>query len=388
MLNTTTQSGDTLHTTLKSAPMMKSVRFHGSGDIRVDEIEEPMCSKGQVKVCIMVQDEASLRRNLRKWWIHLTAIDLHEYTSGPVLIPQTPHRITGSTYPISMGHEFGGIIEEVGDGVTHLSPGQRAVVRPTIFDGTCSACKQGHKNCCENIGFIGLSGYGGGMSKKIVAPAGHFYSIPETISLEAAALIEPLAVAWHAVNLSPFNPGDNVLLVGGGPIGVGVVQVLKLQGARNIMVSELMESRQQLCRTYGATHILDPRKGDVAQGVREITSGVGADVIFDAAGVEKALIGAIPACKAQGTIVNIAVWEKSPSIPVNHLMYKELRYMGAALYDETSFLDTIRAVNDGLLKPEGMISSRIRLDEVVEKGFKALLEHRDEHCKILVDVQA
>jgi len=246
-----------------------------------------------------------------------------------------------------MGHEFGGIIEEVGDGVTHLSPGQRAVVRPTIFDGTCSACKQGHNNCCEHIGFIGLSGYGGGMSKKIVAPASHFYPIPKTISLEAAALIEPLAVAWHAVNLSPFKSGDNVLLVGGGPIGVGVVQVLKLQGARNIMVSELMDSRQSLCRSYGATHILDPREGDVAQGVRGITGGVGADVIFDAAGVEKALIGAIPACRAQGTIVNIAVWEKPPSIPVNHLMYKELRYMGAALYDEISFLDTIRAVNDG-----------------------------------------
>lgn len=90
--------------------------------------------------------------------IDLTTIDLHEYIGGPVLIPQTPHYITGSTFPVSMGHEFGGIIEEVGDGVTHLSPGQRAVVRPTIFDGTCSACKQGHKHCCEHIGFIGLSG--------------------------------------------------------------------------------------------------------------------------------------------------------------------------------------------------------------------------------------
>lgn len=185
------------------------------------------------------------------------------------------------------------------------------------------------------------------MSKKIVAPAGHFYPIPNNISLEAAALIEPLAVAWHAVSLSPFKPGDNVLLVGGGPIGVSVVQVLKLQGAKNIIVSELMDNRQHLCRNYGATHILDPREGDIAQGVREITGGVGADVIFDAAGVEKALIGAIPACRVQGTIVNIAVWEKPPSIPVNQLMYKELRYVGAALYDETSFLETIRAVNDG-----------------------------------------
>lgn len=105
---------------------------------------------------------------MRKWWVLfpsilfeldlMTTIDLHEYTGGPVLIPKTPHRITHSTYPASMGHEFGGIIEEVGDGVTHLSPGQRAVVRPTIFDGTCSACKQGHNHCCENIGFIGLSG--------------------------------------------------------------------------------------------------------------------------------------------------------------------------------------------------------------------------------------
>ena len=185
------------------------------------------------------------------------------------------------------------------------------------------------------------------MSKKIVAPASHFYPIPENISLEAAALIEPLAVAWHAVNLSPFKVGDNVLVVGGGPIGIGVVQVLKLQGARNIMVAELMDNRKMLCRDYGASYLLDPREGDVAQRVREITCGVGADVIFDAAGVEKALIGAIPACRTQGTIVNIAVWEKAPSIPVNQLMYNEIRYMGAALYDEMSFLDTIRAVNYG-----------------------------------------
>jgi threonine dehydrogenase-like Zn-dependent dehydrogenase len=75
-----------------------------------------------------------------------------------MLIPQQPHRITGSTYPVTMGHEFGGIIEEVGDDVTHVAPGQRAVVRPTIFDGTCIPCKQGYNHCCENIGFIGLSG--------------------------------------------------------------------------------------------------------------------------------------------------------------------------------------------------------------------------------------
>lgn len=248
------------------------------------------------------------------------------------------------------------------------------------------------------------------MSKKIVAPAGHFYPLPDNISLEAAALIEPLAVAWHAVNASPFKPNDTVLIVGGGPIGIGVVQVLKLQGAKNIIVAELLNNRKKLCTEYGATHICDPREVDVAQQVRQITDGVGADVIFDAAGVEKALVSAIPACRAQGTIVNIAVWEKKPSIPVNQLMYNEIRYMGAALYDEMSFVHTIRAVSSGKcgsaetklyplmmlmligmigeLKPEKMITSKITLDEVVDKGFKALLEHHDGHCKVLVDVQA
>ncbi|KAJ5924566.1 hypothetical protein N7466_008753 [Penicillium verhagenii] len=374
MLSTSTEAVNTLHTTLQSPPTIPSVRFHGPGDIRLDELEEPVCGKGQIK--------------MKPAYVGICGSDLHEYTSGPVLIPKEPHPITGSTYPTPMGHEFGGIIEEVGDDVKNLHPGQRAVVRPTIYDGTCSACKEGFNHCCENIGFIGLSGFGGGMSKKIVAPATHFYPIPDNISLEAAALIEPLAVSWHAVTVSPFKAGDSVLIVGGGPIGIGVVQVLKLQGAKHIMVAELMENRQRLCTELGATHILDPCEVDVASRVRELTGGIGADVIFDTAGVEKALIGAIPACKAQGTIVNIAVWEKKPAIPVNQLMYNELRYMGAALYDEKSFLDVMQAISDGQLEPERMITSRIPLDQVVDGGFKALLEHRDKHCKILVDVQS
>lgn len=84
--------------------------------------------------------------------------DLHEYMSGPILIPKEPHNITKTKFPVTMGHEFAGIVEDVGDGVTNVSPGQRVVVRPTIYDGCCSSCKLGIEYCCENIGFIGLSG--------------------------------------------------------------------------------------------------------------------------------------------------------------------------------------------------------------------------------------
>ncbi|RAK97547.1 uncharacterized protein BO80DRAFT_389620 [Aspergillus ibericus CBS 121593] len=374
MLNTATDSISTYQTTLKTAPVMKAVRFHGRGDIRVEEIEEPTCGKGQVK--------------MRPAFVGICGSDIHEYSGGPVLVPQKPHGITGASLPVTLGHEFSGIVEEVGEGVTDISPGQRAVVRPTIFDRKCPSCKLGYEYCCENIGFIGLSGYGGGLAKHIVAPAEHFYSIPKNVSLEAAALVEPLAVAWHAVNISPFKPNDSVLVLGGGPVGIGVVQVLKLQGAKNVMVAELTENRKKFASEYGATHILDPREVDVAAKVRELTNGVGADVIFDTAGVEVALNGAIRASRTHGTIVNIAVWEKRPALQVNELMYSEVNYTGSALYDESAFDNVIRALSYGQLNPERMITSKIKLDEVVEKGFQALVNNRDAHCKILVDVQA
>ncbi|KAL2869231.1 uncharacterized protein BJX67DRAFT_22389 [Aspergillus lucknowensis] len=353
---------------------MRAVRFHGPKDIRLDHIEEPACGKGQVK--------------LRNGYCGICGSDLHEYTSGPVLIPKEPHNITKTTSPVVMGHEFGGIVEEVGEGVTHISPGQKAVVRPTIFDRKCPPCKLGYEYCCENIGFLGLSGYGGGFSEYVVAPAEHFYPIPDNVSMEAASLIEPLAVAWHAVNLSPFKEGDHVLIVGGGPVGLCILQVLKMGGAKSTMVAELMESRKKSANDFGATHVLDPTEVDVPDKVRDLTDGIGADVVFDAAGVERALDGAIRACRVHGTIVNVAVWEKRPSMRVNEMMYHEVRYLGAALYDEKSFQGVIEAISKGQLKPERMITDKIGLEDVIEKGFKTLLEDRDRHCKILVNPQA
>lgn len=248
---------------------------------------------------------------------------------------------------MTLGHEFSGTVEEVGEGVTDLKVGSRVVVQPIIYDGTCGACKAGYINCCDKNGFVGLSGWGGGLSEHVVLPRSCLYAIPESMSLEVGALVEPLAVAWHAVNSSPFKKGDSVLILGGGPIGLAVLQTLKAKGAETIIVSEVAPRRKEFAKQFGASHVLDPTKDDIVAQVREICDGQGANLAFDAAGVQAGLHQAVLAIRAKGTLVNIAVWEKPPSISVNDLLFRERHYMGVVTYVPGDFQDVIDAIASG-----------------------------------------
>ena len=140
--------------------------------------------------------------------------------------------------------------------------------------------------------------------------------------------MEPLAVAWHAVKMSPFKKGDSALILGGGPIGLAVVQALKAKGAETIIVSEISQRRKEFAKQFGAHYVLDPVKDDITARVREICDGRGAHVAFDAAGVQPGLDQAILAIRARGTLVNIAVWSKPASLIPNQLVFREKKYMG------------------------------------------------------------
>ena len=159
--------------------------------------------------------------------------------------------------------------------------------------------------------------------------------------------MEPLAVAWHAVNMSPFKKGDSVLILGGGPIGLAVIQVLKARGAEQIIVSEVAPRRKDFAKEFGAHYVLDPSKDDVVARVREICDGRGANVAFDAAGVQAGLDQAIQAIRARGTLVNIAIWEKTATITPNLLCFRERKYMGVVTYQEGDFQDVLDAISSG-----------------------------------------
>lgn len=295
---------------------MNAVRFHGKNDVRVEKVPIPKVTSGKVKIAPK--------------FCGICGTDLHEYLGGANLIPvpDSPHPITNETLPLTLGHEFSGIVEEVGEGVNNVKVGDRVCVQPTIYDGSCRACKRGLVNCCDKNGFVGLSGWGGGLSDHMVVPESCVKKLPDNVELEVGALIEPLAVGWHAVQISPYKEGDSALVLGGGPIGLAVVQALVGKGCKNIIVSEVSGRRREFAKQFGAHHTIDPTKEDVVKGVEDLTNGQGADVGFDAAGVQIAVDSAFKAIKARGTLVNIAVWEKRATLIMNDIVFRERAYMG------------------------------------------------------------
>jgi threonine dehydrogenase-like Zn-dependent dehydrogenase len=143
---------------------------------------------------------------------------------------------------------------------------------------------------------------------------------------DTLALVEPLAVAWHAVKISPYKTGDAVLVLGGGPIGISVILALKAKGAEKIIVSEVSRRRQEFAKKFGADYVLDPTRDDIVKRCKELCEGQGVNVVFDCAGVQAGLDAGIHALRARGTFVNIAIWEKGCTINPNALTFKERRY--------------------------------------------------------------
>lgn len=180
-------------------------------------------------------------------------------------------------------------------------------------------------------------------------------------------MIEPLAVGWHAVKVSPIQPGETALVLGGGPIGLSVIQALRAQGVGLVIVSEMAEKRKQFARQFGADHILDPTKDDVPARCKELSpDGEGPTCVFDAAGVQAGLDSAIDALRVRGTLVNIAIWEKGCQLMPTKILLKEKKYMGVVTYSRGDFQDVLNAISHGTIAPAPMITKKIKLKDIIE----------------------
>jgi (R,R)-butanediol dehydrogenase/meso-butanediol dehydrogenase/diacetyl reductase len=351
---------------------MRAARYHGRGDIRIDDLPEP-----EVTPCTVGIDVA---------WCGICGTDLHEYLEGPIFCPQPGehHPTSGETLPVTLGHEFSGVVYAVGEGVDDLEVGQHVVVEPYIVrDDVDTGPESTDYHLSEGMGFIGLSGRGGGLGEKIAVQRRWVHPIADSVPLDEAALIEPLSVGYHAVQRSGASAGDVALVGGAGPIGLLTSAVLKALGV-TVVVSELSPLRRQKALETGvADHALDPREVDVVEEVRRLTGGRGADVAFECSSVQPVLDTLMEALRPTGVLVVIAIWGHRADFDMFKLVMKEIDARGTIAY-VNSHPPVIELVESGRIQLKPFITGKIGLEGLVDEGFDTLIHRNETAVKILV----
>ncbi len=347
---------------------MKAARWHGVKDIRVEEIPEPSPAAGEVKVKVA--------------WTGICGSDLHEYLAGPIFVPvDEEHPLSHDKAPITMGHEYCGTVTELGEGVSDLSVGDRVAIEPIFACGDCAACLEGKYNLCDSLGFVGLSGGHGGFAAYSVVPARMVHKMPDNLSMEQGALVEPAAVALHAVRLSKIKAGDKAAVFGAGPIGLLVVESLRVAGASEIHVVEPSEVRRQKALELGATSVIDPTSSDAVETIREATGGV--HVAFEVTGVPAVLPQCIASTRHEGQTLIVSIWESDASFHPNTAVLKERQLQGTIAYRNV-YPAVMALMTQGYFSSEKLVTKRIALDDISAEGFEALVAEKS-HVKILVE---
>jgi len=294
--------------------------------------------------------------------------DVHGFLNAIMVAPGTV-----------MGHECSGIVEELGSGDFHVIPGERVTVKPIAQCGACYWCLRGQYSLCPKAleRAIGISpAHDGAFAQYVLIkyPSEMLVELPDSVTLEQGALVEPLATSLHGVRLSRFKPGDTAVVIGAGMIGLGVVQFLQLGGAGKIIVLEINRKKSAIAATLGADTVLNPENAgsDVMEKIMALTGGVGADIVFECAGVPLALQTCTDYVKSGGQVMLIGINDREVAIQPFMMVVREVELKGViGYYDEFSYvLDFLarRKVNTDVL-----ISDSIDLHDIEEQGFKRLL---------------
>lgn len=289
--------------------------------------------------------------------------DIHSYTGHhPFVNP-----------PIVLGHEYSGIIAAVGENVEGLETGQRVTSEIAVTCGKCFNCKRGRYQLCEHGKYLGNVGIDGAMAEYLVIDAERVHAVPDNMTPEQVSMVEPLAVAFHAVRLSNFKVGDTVMVIGAGVIGNLTAQVFKLAGARTLIVTDVIDARLDLIKRQGADVVLNPGKTDPAEYVREHMAPDKLDVIFDCVGNEATLDQAINTAR-KGTEV-ILVGVPPLKVPVNmaFVQDRELAVVGSLQYVAEDYVRAIHAISHGRVDVDSLITDVFSIDDY-EKAFECALD--------------
>lgn len=355
---------------------MRAARFHGRADVRVDDIEPGTVGNEEVRVDVTA--------------CGICGSDLIEYARGPRHTPTEPHPETGASLPVPMGHEFGGIVSEVGADVTRVTKGETVTVHPNRPCGACRYCEDGQYNICPNVVALGFQWGEGGFAENAVVPEAQVHPLPDGVSAEEGALVEPFAVGLHSVRRSGLRAGETAAVFGCGPIGLTAVRAALDAGAKRVFVSEPNDARRAVAERFGADVCLDPTSVDAVETIREETNG-GVDVSFEFAGVGQAFEAATNCTRRGGTVTVGSMSRGEISFDMDDIVTTERTVVGTYCYgfppqaDRTEFDAVIHSLADGNIDAEAYVTDRIELSDITKSGFEALLRDDTDHMKILVE---
>jgi (R,R)-butanediol dehydrogenase / meso-butanediol dehydrogenase / diacetyl reductase len=351
---------------------MRALRFHAARDLRLDEVSAPPApSAGQVLIAPVV--------------CGICGTDVHEYVEGPMRTTVEPHPVTGAAIPQILGHELSATVVEVGSDVSSVAPGDRVSVMPLVSCGMCALCRGGQEQLCDGRASVGLRHPWGGMAELALVNENQVVPMPDAMSWEQGALIEPAAVSWAAIQAGGVSPGHLVLVTGAGPIGALAALAGAAAGA-SVVVSEPDPARARHVASLGFD-VLDPREVDVAQACRE-RSPSGVDVAIECSGQEAALQAALGALRPGGRAVQAGLPTRPVTLDIAALMLRGLSLVGSVGYPLRSWPALITEVVSGRLPVERVVTGRVALEQAVRDGFEPLVNPHDGAVKVLVELGA
>lgn len=262
-----------------------------------------------------------------------------------------------------IGHEMSGTVEAVSADVLDIAIGDNVVVRPLVHCNECAACLNGYSHICQNLKFLGLDSDGALQQSWTVARY-TVHKLPDGVSLKHAALVEPTAVACHDVSRSRMSAGEDVLVIGGGPIGILISMVAKHKGG-NVVISEINEQRLSIANSLGFDTV-NPSQVNVGQYMYETTGHKGADVIFEVSGSQAGVHCMTSAAAARARIVMVAIHAEQPRINLFDFFWREIELLGARVYTADDFDVAIEMIASGSIDCESIITNVQGLDKVGE----------------------
>ena len=348
---------------------MQAAVLHGVKDLRVEEIAAPGApAPNEVKIQINK--------------VGICGSDVHYWEHGRI----------GSFVveaPMVLGHECAGTVVEVGENVTHLQKGDRVCIEPGVPRLSTPAShyymKKGEYNLCPDIFFFATPPDHGSFCDFVNHPADFCFKLPDNVSLEEGAMIEPLSTGIYAARVAPVTMGDVVVITGAGPIGLMNLLAVKAAGASQVIISDTVQARLDVATEVGADDVVQGSAEELQHIARELTDGRGADVCIECAGHPSALNACIGAARAGATVVLIGMPPgDTATVNINDMIIREIKLRPIFRYNNT-FPTGVNLLASGKVNLKPLISKRFALNEVPQ-AFEYVVENRATCVKAIVDV--